>query len=208
MEAIRKAGRPRAFDVDEALHKALLVFWDRGYEGASLAVLQEATGLTAPQLYRAFESKERLYERAVQLYQTVYGFGIPSEIPLTEGVVEYLDRAAREFTAKPGLGCFISSGSLATGEDAQAAAAICRAERKHALTELRRRMTKAVEQGELPKTADVEGLSRSIGALIQGMSVQARDGASYEDLAHVVHVAQTQMEQWKPLRGTHSITSK
>lgn len=191
MEVTRKTGRPRTFDPDQALHRALMVFWERGYEGASMAALQEATGLTAPQLYRAFESKERLFEQAVRLYQDEYGFGIRADAPLAEAVVEYLDRAAREFTTEPGLGCLVSTGLLATGHDAQAAAAICRAERDHALTDLRQRIIDAVVQGELPETTDVEGLSRTIGALIQGMSVQARDGAEREELAHIVTAAQT-----------------
>lgn len=190
METVRKAGRPRTFDPDEALHRALMVFWERGYEGASMTSLQEATGLTAPQLYRAFESKERLFEQAVRLYQDEYGFGIRVGVPLVEAVVEYLDRAAREFTTEPGRGCLVSTGLLATGQDAQAAAAICRAERDHALAGLRQRIIDAIAQGELPATIDVEGLSRTIGALIQGMSVQARDGADYEDLVHIVTAAQ------------------
>ena len=191
METMRKAGRPRAFDPEQALHRALMVFWERGYEGASMTALQEATGLTAPQLYRAFDSKERLFKRAVRLYQEEYGFGIRPGIPLADAVIEYLDRAAREFTTEPGLGCLVSTGLLATGQDAEAAAAICRAERDQALTGLRQRMTDAIADGELPETTDVTGLARTIGALIQGMSVQARDGAAYEDLAHLVTVART-----------------
>ncbi|MCG7254925.1 TetR/AcrR family transcriptional regulator [Corynebacterium sp. CCUG 71335] len=188
---MRKAGRPRTFDPEQALHRALMVFWERGYEGASMTALQEATGLTAPQLYRAFDSKERLFKRAVRLYQEEYGFGIRPDIPLADAVIEYLDRAAREFTTEPGLGCLVSTGLLATGQDAEAAAAICRAERDQALTGLRQRMTDAIADGELPETTDVTGLARTIGALIQGMSVQARDGAAYEDLAHLVTVART-----------------
>ncbi|AQQ14684.1 HTH-type transcriptional repressor ComR [Corynebacterium glaucum] len=191
METMRKAGRPRTFDPEQALHRALMVFWERGYEGASMTALQEATGLTAPQLYRAFDSKERLFKRAVRLYQEEYGFGIRPDIPLADAVIEYLDRAAREFTTEPGLGCLVSTGLLATGQDAEAAAAICRAERDQALTGLRQRMTDAIADGELPETTDVTGLARTIGALIQGMSVQARDGAAYEDLAHLVTVART-----------------
>lgn len=191
METMRKAGRPRTFDPDEALHRALMVFWERGYEGASMTALQEATGLTAPQLYRAFDSKECLFGRAVRLYQDEYGFGMRPGIPLADAVTEYLDRAAHEFTTEPGLGCLVSTGLLATGQDAEAAAAICRAERDQALTGLHQRITDAVADGELPETTDVTGLSRTIGALIQGMSVQARDGAAYEDLAHVVTTART-----------------
>lgn len=200
METMRKAGRPRTFDPDQALHKALMVFWDHGYEGTSMTALQEATGLTAPQLYRAFESKERLFELAVRLYQDKYGFGIRDGVPLVEAVAEYLDRAAREFTAEPGRGCLVSTGLLATGQDAQAAAAICRAERDHALTSLRQRFADAIAQEELPETADVDGLSRTIGALVQGMSVQARDGAAYEDLVHIISAARNLLTT---SHGTH-----
>lgn len=189
MEKLRRAGRPRSFDPDAALHSALLVFWEHGYEGASMARLQEATGLTAPQLYRAFESKERLFERAVRLYQDEYGFAIRSDLPLAEAVDEYFDRAAREFSAEPGRGCLVSTGLLVTGRDGEAAAAVVRAEREHALAGLRGRIADAVERGELPAGVDAEGLARALGALIQGMSVQAHDGADYEDLAHIAGAA-------------------
>lgn len=189
MEQVRKAGRPRSFDPGEALHRALMVFWEHGYEGASMALLQQATGLTAPQLYRAFESKERLFERAVRLYQEEYGFGISNDLPLIDALTEYLDTAAREFTSEPGRGCLVSTGLLATGRDAQAAALVVRAERDHALDALRERIASAVASGELNASVDVVGLSRTVGALIQGMSVQARDGATHEDLQHVVATA-------------------
>ena len=191
---MRRVGRPRTFDPDEALHRALMVFWERGYEGTSMIVLQEATGLTAPQLYRVFESKDRLFEQAVRLYQDEYGFGIRPGAPLVEAVVEYLDRAAREFTTEPGLGCFVSTGQLAAGQGAEAATAICRAERDRALDGLRRRIADAVAQGELPETADIAGLSRTIAALIQGMSVQARDGAGYEELARIAVAAEALLD--------------
>ncbi|MDN3460897.1 TetR/AcrR family transcriptional regulator [Rhodococcus sp. APC 3903] len=189
MDKMRKAGRPRSFDPDEALHRALMVFWERGYEGASLALLQEATGLTAPQLYRAFESKERLFERAVRLYQEQYGFAMRSDLPLVEAVGDYLERAADEFTREPGRGCLVSTGLLATGKDAETAAVIVRAERDQALSNLRDRIVGAVEHGELSREIDVPGLARTIGALLQGMSVQARDGADKRELTRIADTA-------------------
>ncbi|QEH92115.1 TetR/AcrR family transcriptional regulator [Dermacoccus abyssi] len=180
------SGRPRSFDPDEALQRALMTFWAHGYEGASMKLLQEATGLSAPQLYRAFESKERLFESAVALYQEEYGFGVADSLPVIDALTDYLDRAAREFTSEPGLGCLVSTGLLTTGRDAEAAAAVVRAERDQALTALSTRLAKAVADGELSESVDVRGLTRTIGALIQGMSVQARDGATREDLGRLV----------------------
>ena len=151
-----------------------------------MTLLQEATGLSAPQLYRAFESKERLFEKAVELYQQEHGFGVSDNLPVIDALTDYLDRAAREFTTEPGLGCLVSTGLLTTGRDADAAAAVVRAERDQALKALSARLVKAVADGELREGVDVHGLTRTIGALIQGMSVQARDGATREDLGRLV----------------------
>ncbi|QVQ50898.1 TetR/AcrR family transcriptional regulator [Spiractinospora alimapuensis] len=189
MEKTRKAGRPRSFDPDQALDQALLVFWEHGYEGASMASLQAATGLTAPALYRAFDSKERLFELAVRRYQERYAFAARSDLPFAEAIAHYLDRAAREFTTDPGRGCLVSTGLLATGRDSELAAAVVRAERDQALANLRGRIIDARARGELPPTTDTEGLARTIGALIQGMSVQARDGAGYRELATIATAA-------------------
>lgn len=186
MESVkRRAGRPRSFDPDAALEKALLLFWERGYEGASLLQLQEVTGLTAPALYRAFGPKERLFELAVRRYQDRYGFQIRDDLPIVEAVREYLHRAAREYTTEPGLGCLIATGMLATSPDAQVAAGVVRAERERALDTLRRRFALATANGELPAAEDTEGLARTIAAVIQGMSVQARDGATREELVRI-----------------------
>ena len=182
---VRKVGRPRSFDPDEALGRALLVFWEHGYDGASMATLQEATGLTAPALYRAFESKEHLFKLAVRRYQEQYGFAIRSDLPIAAAVSEYLHRAAREFTTDPGRGCLVSTGLLATSPDSTVAAAAVRAERDHALAMLRDRFTRAIDHSELPEETDAEGLARTVAALIQGMSVQARDGAGYAQLTKI-----------------------
>src|SRR5437868_2033620 len=62
-------GRPREFDIDEALAAALRVFWSKGYEGASLTDLTEAMGITRPSLYAAFGNKESLFRKALDLYE-------------------------------------------------------------------------------------------------------------------------------------------
>jgi AcrR family transcriptional regulator len=61
-------GRPREFDTDEALDKAMMVFWQQGFEGASLSDLTEAMGISRPSLYAAFGNKEELFRRALGRY--------------------------------------------------------------------------------------------------------------------------------------------
>ena len=64
------SGRTRQFDVDEALDRALEVFWARGYEGATLPELTRAMGINRPSLYTAFGNKEQLFRKAIDRYQT------------------------------------------------------------------------------------------------------------------------------------------
>src|SRR5262249_25202641 len=63
-----RTGRPRSFCTEEALDRAISVFWRKGYEGSSLADLTAAMGINAPSLYAAFESKEGLFRAALQRY--------------------------------------------------------------------------------------------------------------------------------------------
>src|SRR5207244_857570 len=67
-QAASTVGRPRAFDVDQALDRALKVFWRKGYEGAALADLTRAMGINRPSLYAAFGNKEALFRRALDRY--------------------------------------------------------------------------------------------------------------------------------------------
>lgn len=186
---MRKPGRPRSFDPDHALHEALMTFWRYGFEGASMSRLQAAMGLTAPALYRAFGSKDELFKQAVAQYQRQYGFGIQEGVPVRDAIGAYLRTAAQEFVSEPGLGCLVSTGVLASGPDAQVSAAVIRAEREKALADIRARCQAAVRSGELPGLTDVDGLSRAIAAVIQGMSVQARDGATEADLSRLADAA-------------------
>src|SRR5277367_4524742 len=73
-ENARVIGRPREFDIDRVLEKAMELFWRQGYEGTSLTDLTRELGLTRPSLYAAFESKEELFLRALDLYESRAGY--------------------------------------------------------------------------------------------------------------------------------------
>ncbi|WP_148710071.1 TetR family transcriptional regulator C-terminal domain-containing protein [Micromonospora sp. M71_S20] len=83
----------------------------------------------------------------------------------------------------------ISTGMLATSPDARVAAEAVRIERERALDMIRNRCDDALEQGELPEEADTESLARALAAVIQGMSVQARDGADTRQLQGLAEAA-------------------
>ncbi len=187
-------GRPRAFDPDAALDRALEVFWARGYEGASLSELTQAMGINRPSLYATFGDKEALFRRAVARYVE----GPAAELKTTlegaptakEGLRRMLLRAAELLTCsdRP-RGCLLVHGALcATAETAGAAALL--AEGRHASQRaLADFLAAARARGELAPEADVEALARYFSTVFQGMAVQARGGASTEDLQSVAELA-------------------
>src|SRR5215204_6288141 len=104
-------GRPREFDIDEALDRALEVFWRRGYEGASLPELTEAMGINRPSLYAAFGNKEALFRKAIDRYVDRTAAPVREALrePMARGVVERLLCASVDLITDPGhpRGCFL-----------------------------------------------------------------------------------------------------
>src|SRR6202451_4421638 len=116
----KRMGRPRSFDIDRALDRALLVFWRKGYEGASLSDLTKAVGVNRPSLYAAFGGKEALFRKALDRYlkgPSAYAQEA-LKAPTARVVVEKLLLGAADVnTARlnPG-GCLMVQGALASGE--------------------------------------------------------------------------------------------
>lgn len=189
----RGRGRPREFDRGEALQRAMTVFWARGYEGASIADLTEAMGITAPSLYGAFTSKAGLYEEALAHYQRTRGSLGPDvwAEPAARGFIQaLLEGAVRAFTdSRHPPGCMISTAVLHCAAENQPVARHVAGLREATLERLRERLERAVTEGELPAATDAEALARFYGALLQGMSVQARDGADAAALRKIATVA-------------------
>jgi AcrR family transcriptional regulator len=179
-------GRPRSFELADVLDKAMTVFWRHGYEGASLGRLQAATGLTPPSIYNAFGSKEGLYEACLDHYRTGIGSrpaGALTEPPSKAALGAFLAAAAREFT-RPGrpAGCMISTAALTLSPDLTSVEDATAAHRAATLSLIEDYLRRAGSTE--PRT-----LARFFGAIIQGMSVQARDGATEEELAALADVA-------------------
>jgi AcrR family transcriptional regulator len=186
-------GRPREFCVDEALASALRVFWSKGYEGASMADLTEAMGITKPSLYAAFGNKEQLFCKALDLYERekLDYVGKALAEPTARKVAEHLLRGALENqTSNCGpKGCLGVISSVACGAEAESIRQFV-LERgvsaRHALVE---RLERAKADGDLPEHVDVEGLTSYLYAILQGMAVQAGAGASREDLERLIETS-------------------
>jgi len=188
-------GRPREFDVNEALDRALEVFWRKGYEGASLDDLTAATGVNRPSLYAAFGNKEELFRKALARYTrgpAAY-FGEALNEPTARAVVERLLGGAAELLSDPRKprGCLIVQGALTCGKEVDAVAVHREliARRAAGQEALRRRLERAVEEGDLPPGTDCADLARYVATVIHGMAVQATGGASRDELSRVVALA-------------------
>jgi AcrR family transcriptional regulator len=179
-------GRPRSFVREDVLEKAMTVFWRHGYEGASLGRLQEATGLTPPSIYNAFGSKEGLYQGCLDHYADSVGtrhVATLSRPASRAGVRAFLLAAAHEYTREDRpQGCMISTAALNLSPEL---ATIGEA------TAARRAATMALLESYVAEAGaeDPKPLARFLGAVIQGMSVQACDGASEDELTALVDVA-------------------
>ncbi|MDC0711058.1 TetR/AcrR family transcriptional regulator [Stigmatella sp. ncwal1] len=189
----RPRGRPREFDREAALARAMEVFWRYGYEGASVADLTQAMGITAPSLYTAFHSKEALYREALARYQTEHGstaIGFLEEPKIRTALALVLKESAKRFTAPAHpAGCMVSTAVLSCAEENQPVAEHVAHLRTKTLGLFQARFERAIAEGELPKTLDAAELARFYGAIVQGMSVQARDGASEQELLGIVELA-------------------
>ncbi|MBL8708938.1 MAG: TetR/AcrR family transcriptional regulator [Rhodospirillaceae bacterium] len=194
-------GRPRAFDRDLALKRAMEVFWAKGYAGASLADLKSAMGINAPSLYAAFGSKEQLFEAAVDLYAEIEGgplWAHFTEAPdAREGIGRLLRASAKTYTdpARP-RGCLVVLGALIGGEaEARVATRLARL-RRVAIDRMTARLAADVAAGRLPQGIDCQAIATFYTTVQQGMSLQARDGASR---ATLLAVAESAMAAWESL---------
>jgi AcrR family transcriptional regulator len=190
-------GRPREFDADEALDRALTVFWRRGYEGASLPELTKAMGISRPSMYAAFGNKESLFRKALDRYHArrVPWIRAAMEKPTAREVVETLLRSAADALTQPGSphGCLTVQGALVCGDEAASIREELNARRAAGEAELRKRLERAVKEGDLPKKTDAADLARYVATVSRGMSVQAAGGATRKELHRVVDMT---MRAW------------
>ncbi|MBF6178393.1 TetR/AcrR family transcriptional regulator [Nocardia otitidiscaviarum] len=189
-------GRPRSFDRDAALDKAIRLFWRKGYEATSTRDLTEELGIGAPSLYAAFGDKQQLFTEAVHCFGERYGgFAMRAfaEAPTARGAAERLLREAAAAYTEPGrpAGCMVVSAGVNTTNSE--VAALLRDKRNHNVAVLEERIRADVATGILPADTDPAALARYTAAVLQGMSQGARDGATAAELNKAAELA---MRAW------------
>lgn len=171
----------------------MLTFWEHGYEGASLATLTEAMGISAKSMYAAFGNKEELFRKALARY--------------TEGPGAYLARALEEPTAREVAtailagtvrtttrparphGCLGVQGALAASAAGSDVRDLLAAWRNDGCCRVRDRFVRAREDGDLPPESDPVLLARYVTTLVFGIAVQASSGVDREELQRMADAA-------------------
>ncbi|MBK3626100.1 TetR/AcrR family transcriptional regulator [Streptomyces sp. MBT49] len=186
-------GRPRGFDADEALDRAVEIFWRQGYEGASLTDLTEAMGINRTSMYAAFGNKEELFHRAVARYaeaDMAYAREALTEPTAYEVVESFLRANADALTrADRPSGCLSVQGGLAEGGESGRIARFLADSRLAGEHALARRLARAVEEGDLPAGTDPDALARYVMVVSEGNAVHAAAGATRAALHAIVDIA-------------------
>lgn len=168
------------------------VFWAAGYAGSSIPMLTEAMGISAQSLYAAFGSKEALYREAIEVYRTTIGGfaarALDEEQDAVEALVRLLRDAAITFSRTGGTpGCMITAAPGETLEPELTA--LGRRLRAESMEKISERLDRGIRAGQLRSDTDCEAWSRYIATVIQGLSVQARDGATTHTLRSTAEIA-------------------
>ena len=187
-------GRPREFDTDEALTRAMEVFWRKGYEGTSLTNLTEAMSISRPSLYAAFGNKEDLFRKALARYIRETGSLVVDKAikePTARAVAEQLLLGAAELHTDPRYpgGSFLLRGILDSGEAAESIQTEMNASLGAFGGAIQQRLSRAKEEGDLPADSDLPLLLNYLITVFFGLAIQASRGASRAELREVARMA-------------------
>jgi len=178
----------------------MTAFWEHGFEATSVAELTAVMGIGAPSLYAAFGDKKQLFREVVEVYGRTHGAfamrAVAEEKTARDGVARMLCEAAAEFTHRDHpRGCLVVSAATNCTPASADVEEQLRRQRNANIAEIQRRIKADIAAGVLPASTDAAMLARFTAATFQGMSQQARDGATHQQL---LAVAKAAMRAWPP----------
>lgn len=185
-----RMGRPRGFDEDEALEAAMLLFWAKGYEGATTNELAHRMGINASSLYAAFGSKEELFKRALVRYCDKHLTFFPEALarPTLQETVTALFRGTIDLVSKSGYprGCLTVQAAMATTESIRIFLSDYRQKGEDAI---KRRVETAKKNRDFDPMLNPADFARHLLLLTTGLAVQAANGSRKAELKRQADLA-------------------
>jgi AcrR family transcriptional regulator len=186
-------GRPRGFDPDDALDRAMAAFWDAGFAGTSLDALGAATGLNRPSLYLAFGDKRALYRAAMRRYAEGTLAALEKLLarrPLRASLRDAYARAIAFYLSgdKAARGCFLIGTALAEAVGDAEVRDLVLSDLRDADRLFEARFAAARGEGELPADAPA-GLAALAAGVLHSFAVRARAGASAAEMEAIAEAA-------------------
>ena len=184
-----RVGRPRKFDEEIAVEAAMLVFWEKGYEGASLRDLTEAMGIDRKSMYLALGDKEALFKKVLDRYDTTRfaflsrAFAKPT---LREFVDDLLNSAIRFWADTSHPETCMAIQNLAVSKEAESIRRAVVAWRKWRLETIRDRIERARKEGDLPPEIKPDSFAKYLSVILAGLAVQASSGANLAELKRMI----------------------
>lgn len=196
-DAVKRRGRPPAFNHEEALEKAMQTFWTHGYEGTSMAALIEAMDMNKPSIYAAFGNKEALFNKVLDKYvmgPSAFVREAMSESTSFQMVKVFLTKAVELLAEHSNpRGCMIVQGALSCGPEAEMIQKKLISYRASIEENFKKRFELAKASADLPEDTNTSALAKYVTTIHQGISVQASSGASKDELMAVVDMV---MQSW------------
>lgn len=187
------AGRPRTFNKEDALTKAMHVFWEKGYEGTTMADLVNAIGIKAPSLYAAFGNKDSIFKEALLSYSSIVANGQLHALKNTPNIVDAVEASLQASVdlfsnnTNPNT-CLIMTSAINTSPENIQHADTLRSMRDGYKKTWVNRFKQAKEDAQLTELADANRLGEFFSTLIQGMAIKAKDGATKEELQNTAEL--------------------
>lgn len=195
------AGRPRSFDKNEALKKAMYVFWEKGYEGTTMADLIESIGMKAPSIYAAFGNKDAIFKKVVQAYLPIVVEGqlaaLNSSSEIYKAVENTLKACVDLYTCEDSPNtCLIMTAAINTAPEHSEHIENLKSLREKYKSAWERRLIQAKLDQQLSEGANPSDLAEYFTTLIQGMTIKAKDGASQDTLSATSKLALITLSQF------------
>lgn len=193
MDTPVRRGRPRDFDREAALESAMETFWRLGYESASLTDLKAAMGINSPSLYAAFGNKETLFAEAVTFYLNKYGTyrerALTAASTAREGIAALFEQTLAQFYTSPSHnGCLVVLAALCGSQDSLSVQGILNQERRRTAALFAHRLQRGQQEGDILQAANVQILAEYFTTVLFGLTIQVRDGVTYDTLRQVVNM--------------------